>query len=115
MARGIALTPPLCCWIPPPARAGAETSGAERPVLAVLDFNYVDTSGESRDQSAEHSTRLEAFMRAFRQDIAASDTYGMVSAPCRRLPCQVGQCSLSELQHPARGAGAKILLMGGIH
>jgi hypothetical protein len=105
----------VCCWMAPQGPACAETSGAVRPGLAVLDFNYVDTSGEARDQGAEHRNRLDAFMRALRQDIAASEKYRMVTAICRPVPCQVGQSPLTELQDAAREAGAKILLMGGIH
>jgi hypothetical protein len=105
----------VCCWMAAPGPVRAETAGAALPGLAVLDFNYVDTSGEERDQSAEHRSRLDAFMRAFRQDIAASDKYRMVTATCRPVPCQVGQSPLTELQDAAREAGAKILLMGGIH
>lgn len=105
----------VCCWMAPRDIARAETSGAVLPGLAVLDFNYVDTSGESRDQSAEHRSRLEAFMRAFRRDIAAGDKYRMVTAICRPVPCQVGQSPLTELRDAAREAGAKILLVGGIH
>jgi hypothetical protein len=105
----------VCCWMAPFDPARAETSGSVLPGLAVLDFNYVDTSGESRDQSAEHQKRLDAFMLAFRQDIAASEKYRMVTATCRPVPCQVGQSPLPELQDAAREAGAKILLMGGIH
>ena len=103
------------CLTASPYPARAETSGSVLPGLAVLDFNYVDTSGETRDQSAEHQKRLDAFMRALRQDIAASGKYRMVAATCRPVPCEVGQSPLTELQDAARDAGAKILLMGGIH
>src|SRR6478609_2787799 len=105
----------VCCLMASPDRSRAETSGAVLPGLAVLDFNYVDTSGESRDQSAEHQQRLDAFMRALRQDIAASEKNRMVTATCHPVPCQVGQSPLTELQDAARQAGAEILLMGGIH
>jgi NAD(P)-dependent dehydrogenase (short-subunit alcohol dehydrogenase family) len=105
----------VCCWMAPQGPARAEASGSLLPGLAVLDFNYVDTSGESRDQNAEHKKRLDAFMLAFRQDIAASEKYLMVAATCRPVSCQVGQSPLSELQDAARDAGAKILLVGGTH
>jgi Fe-S cluster biogenesis protein NfuA len=81
----------------------------------LLDFNYVDTSGETRDQTAEHQKRLDAFMLALRQDVAASQKYRMVAATCRPTPCEVGRSALTELQDAARQAGAKILLMGGVH
>ncbi len=37
----------------------AETAGI---VIAIVDFNYVDTSGEVLDQTAEHDVRLSIFM-----------------------------------------------------
>jgi hypothetical protein len=96
-------------------RARADTSSTTLPGLALLDFNYVDTSGETRDQTAEHQKRLDAFMLALRQDVAASQKYRMVVATCRPIPCEVGQSALTELQDAARQAGAKILMMGGVH
>jgi hypothetical protein len=38
--------------------ADTETAGAS---IAIVDFNYVDTSGEVRDQRAEHEVRLSVF------------------------------------------------------
>ena len=96
-----------------PARADAGT--AALPGLALLDFNYVDTSGETRDQTAEHQKRLDAFMAALRKDVLASQKYQMVIPTCRPIPCQVGQSALVELQDAARAAGAKFLMMGGVH
>ena len=96
-------------------RARADTGGTALPGLALLDFNYVDTSGETRDQTAEHQKRLDAFMLALRQDVTASQKYRMVVATCRPIACQVGQSALTELQDAAREAGAKILMMGGVH
>jgi hypothetical protein len=95
--------------------ARADAGSTALPGLALLDFNYVDTSGETRDQAAEHQKRLDAFMLALRQDIAASQKYRMVTATCRPIPCEVGQSALTELQDAARQAGAKILMMGGVH
>jgi hypothetical protein len=101
--------------IPSLDHAHADTGSATLPGLVLLDFNYVDTSGETKDQAAEHQKRLDAFMLALRQDIAASQKYRMVTATCRPIPCEVGQSALTELQDAARQAGAKILMMGGVH
>jgi hypothetical protein len=101
--------------IPSLDHAHADTGSAILPGLVLLDFNYVDTSGETKDQAAEHQKRLDAFMLALRQDIAASQKYRMVTATCRPIPCEVGQSALTELQDAARQAGAKILMMGGVH
>jgi hypothetical protein len=101
--------------IPSLDHAHADTGSATLPGLVLLDFNYVDTSGETKDHAAEHQKRLDAFMLALRQDIAASQKYRMVTATCRPIPCEVGQSALTELQDAARQAGAKILMMGGVH
>jgi hypothetical protein len=37
----------------------AETAGI---AIAIVDFNYVDTSGEVLDQRAEHEVQLSIFM-----------------------------------------------------
>ena len=103
-------------WLPSSINlAHAEASSTALPGLALLDFNYVDTSGETRDQTAEHQKRLDAFMIALRQDVLASRKYRMVDPTCRPVSCQVGQSALVELQDAARNAGARILMMGGVH
>jgi hypothetical protein len=43
--------------------------------VTVTDFSYLDTSGELTDQSAVHQARLQAFMTALRQDVAADNRY----------------------------------------
>jgi hypothetical protein len=35
-----------------------------------VDFNYDDTSGEVRDQRAEHEVRLAVFMNALEDDFS---------------------------------------------
>jgi uncharacterized protein DUF2380 len=113
-----ALVPALAIsalFLAPPLDAHADAGSATLPGLALLDFNYVDTSGETRDQTAEHQKRLDTFMLALRQDIATSQKYRMVVPTCRPIPCEVGQSALTELQDAARQAGAKILMMGGVH
>ena len=45
---------------------------SEPPVLAVAEIQYVDTSGEVIDQSADHFRRLREFEASLRADLAAS-------------------------------------------
>ena len=97
------------------AHADATHSEAPGTGIAVIDFDYLDTSGEAKDQTDEHQKRLDAFMGALRQDLAAGGTHKVVSPVCHPDPCRVGRSSLADLQTAARDAGAKILLMGGIH
>jgi hypothetical protein len=81
--------------------------------VAVVDFDYVDTSGEERDQSQEHQARLNDFMAALRRDLAAQGKT-VVTLNCDQAPCSAA-APADVLQRAAREAGARILLVGGIH
>jgi len=78
-----------------------------------VDFNYDDTSGEVRDQRAEHEVRLAVFMNALEDDLAASGKFRVIVPACRPDPCS--RSSGSELLKAAHAAGADFLLVGGIH
>jgi hypothetical protein len=92
--------------------AGAEERGA---AIAVIDFNYIDTSGEERDQRSEHEARLKDFMNALRRDLAVRDKIRSVAPVCRPEPCSLTPSTQGELLGAAREAGADVLLVGGIH
>jgi hypothetical protein len=94
-------------------RAAAETS--DPVAIAVPDFEYVDTSGELRDQRQEHETRLRRFSEALRQDLTRSGRYRIVAAECGSAPCTTAGTQPPELLTQARQAGARLLLIGGIH
>lgn len=83
--------------------------------VAVLDFDYIDTSGEPRDQSAEHARRLQDFMSSLRRDLAQQAGYRVVSLDCGGAPCAVGGTPPAELFDVARKAGAQFILYGGVH
>jgi hypothetical protein len=81
--------------------------------VAVIDFDYVDTSGEERDQRQEHAARLNDFMAALRRDLAAQGKT-IVAPNCDPAPCSAAHPA-DALLRAAREAGARILLIGGIH
>ncbi|MBS7588765.1 DUF2380 domain-containing protein [Ancylobacter defluvii] len=83
-----------------------------RAAVAIVEFQYIDTSGEPRDQKADHRARLQAFMSALRRDIAASEAFRVVSLPCQ--PCVLTDATVSEFTAAAQHAGADLLLVGGI-
>lgn len=97
----------------------AQTRASDAPSgpvpIVVLDLDYVDTSGEVRDQRQEHETRLRRFSDALRSDLARSGKYRIVTAKCGSAPCTTTGSQPSELLAQARDAGARLLLMGGIH
>jgi Protein of unknown function (DUF2380) len=82
--------------------------------IAVIDFEYHDTSHEERDQRQEHDARLKGFMAALKGDLAAQGKI-IVTLPCDPAPCSVARAPADDLLRAAREAGAGILLIGSIH
>ena len=105
----------LCLWLAPSGAMAEESGKQERAAIAVIDFDYVDTSGEERDQSKEHEARLAAFMSALRRDFANSERFRLVSPACTPGPCSLAGPAISDLVVAAREAGADLLLIGGVH
>ena len=66
--------------------AGIARAAAERP-LAVVGFNFVDTSGEAKDQSAAHAARLSAMMETLQSKLAASGRFKIIALACTPEPC----------------------------
>jgi hypothetical protein len=89
--------------------------GARGAAIAVIDFEYVDTSGEPADQAQAHQARLKAFMIGLKDDVAAQGRFRLVSPRCGPDPCSLAGSTLSDLLAAAREVGADILLIGGIH
>ncbi len=83
--------------------------------VAILDFTYADTSGESRDMTADHARWLETLAAGLRTSFARDGGYRIVTPVCRPQPCMVGSTPLDELERAAREAGAKLLVMGAVH
>jgi Protein of unknown function (DUF2380) len=97
------------------ASPAAAADGAPSPVpIAVLDLAYIDTSGEPRDQTQEHAARIRRFSDALRGDLERSGRFRIVTAQCGGAPCSAGG-EPSELVARARAAGAKLLLIAGVH
>src|SRR5262245_21425853 len=97
------------------ASAAVAADGAPSPVpIAVLDLFDLDTSGEPRDQTQEHAARIRRFSDALRNDLERSGKYRIVTAQCGAAPCTAGG-EPAELVARAREAGAKLVLISGIH
>jgi hypothetical protein len=99
----------LTVWAPVRAQ---ERPGPRIPI-AVADFDYADTSGELRNQEAEHQARLRAFASGLRSALDQDARYQTVALACRQPPCTAGRSDGPELVEQARSAGARLLLYGG--
>jgi hypothetical protein len=87
---------------------------AEPITLAVADFDYTATSGETNDQAAAHAARLERFVQSVRGELAGSGSYRIVTLACPDTPCSAGSTDSETLIKAARQSGARLLLYGGI-
>lgn len=97
------------------APAYGEERSAERIPIAIADLDYVDTSGEMRNQQAEHEVRLRAFINALRVDLDGEGHYRTITLECAQPLCTAGSKAGPDLVESARAAGARLLLFGGIH
>ena len=96
-----------------PVRQGQ--AQGEAPVLAVAEIQYVDTSGEVIDQSADHFRRLREFEASLRTDLVASGKVRNVALDCPPNACSVGDINAAQLLDKAQAAGAGYLLISSFH
>jgi Protein of unknown function (DUF2380) len=83
-------------------------------MVAVADFDYVDTSGEVRDQSAEHSARVAAFANLLRENLGSGGDYSVKALECPDHPCTAGRMAADDFAAAARQSGARLIVYGGI-
>ena len=94
--------------------ARADVALTQPVALAVLDLDYVDTSGEPTDQTAAHQRRAADFVSALQRDLVANGQYRIVPMSCGSAPCEPVM-NPAELQKAARAAGARFVVLGGVH
>jgi len=87
----------------------------EAPTFAVAEIQYVDTSGEVIDQSADHLRRLREFEASLRTDLAAGGKVRNVTLDCPAGACSVGDIDADQLLAKAQAAGAAYLLISSFH
>jgi hypothetical protein len=119
MFRSILLTATItafgwtaCASHVPLAQARSDDLGPT--TLAIAHLDYIDTSGEAKDQAAAHREFLDAFRHALQSDLSSSGKYRIVPIGCGARPCTSG-ASTAELQEAAEAAGARLVVTGGIH
>jgi len=85
------------------------------PVLAVAELQYVDTSGEVIDQTADHVRRRREFEASLRSDLVKSGKMRDVGLDCPPNACSVADIDFDRLLGKAQAAGASHLLIGAVH
>jgi hypothetical protein len=92
-----------------------QAQDAAKPVLAVAAFGFVDTSGELRDQTTEHATRLEAVNHTLLEGLGdASSNVEALALDCGENVCTGNISALPQMVQEARTAGARYLLFGQV-
>ena len=84
---------------------------AAGPTIAVPGLDFTDSSGEARDQSAEHAEHLALFAETLRARLAE----GGVTVVVPDCACTPLTTPFAEMAAATRAAGADLLLVGGIH
>jgi hypothetical protein len=82
--------------------------------IAVADFDYVDTSGEVKDQSAEHRSRVAQFAELVRENLGAQGDYRVLPLDCPEHPCTPVSMHPDDFIAAARRSGARLVVYGGI-
>ena len=76
----------------------AQMAVAAAPVpVAVAPFDYMDTSGEPRDQKAPHAARLAEFEHILRDELVASGRFRLAEPAQARLLVTGGVHKMSTL------------------
>jgi hypothetical protein len=80
--------------------------------VAVANFDFLDTSGEPRDQKDVHDRRLTALSDYLRQQLSESGKLGIVDLPCQAAQCTATDPGFATLSEEAKRAGAHFLVIG---
>lgn len=86
----------------------------EGVTAAIIDFVYIDASGELTDQVALHRKRLQTFMTALRADFERDRAFRLLPSSCPPLCATDNGQRPGDLLRAAAKAGAKVLVTGGI-
>lgn len=97
--------------------AGVANADTGTPVTVLIaDFDYDDTSGEVRDQTAAHAQMMKTFIATLRQGLEDDAGYATRSLPCDEADrCTAGAMPTAQLVAHARESDARLLVFGGIH
>ncbi|MEK1888161.1 MAG: DUF2380 domain-containing protein [Phyllobacterium sp.] len=100
----------LCCSLLTSGDGRAETPA----VIASANFDFIDTSGEPRDQSADHQRRLTDLSDYLREQLAEQGKFKLVPLPCQASQCTATDPGYEALSAMARQNGAAFVVIGAV-
>ena len=83
--------------------------------IAVADFDYIDTSGEVKDQRAEHQARMAQFAELLRAKLGADGEFHVMPLECAEPPCTPINMQPEKFVAASRRSNARYVVYGGIH
>lgn len=101
----------VVCALPGAVPGHAQTA----PAIAIVALDYIDTSGEVRNQQADHARRLRVFTESLRGDLSANGKFRVVTLDCPPAGGPTSSTPPDELAAAAGKAGAAYVVFGGIH
>lgn len=63
-------------------------SAQAKTMLAFTTFEFKDTSGEVRDQTADHERRMTAFMTRLKEELGKGDKFELTEVACADPQCR---------------------------
>jgi hypothetical protein len=94
---------------------GSVAAASEPERVAVIDFDYSDSSGEPEDQTAEHAARLVLFRQTLESELGKDVSIATATIPCMANGCTVSTMRAHDLLEESRAAGVDFLVFGGVH
>lgn len=96
------------------ALSGAQAGTGAGPVVAVAEFDSVDTSGESGERAAAHSDLVRTFSGRLQTQLAADGATRVVPLTCGEKECTARSMTPEAFKDLARSMGADIVVYGSI-
>jgi hypothetical protein len=90
-------------------------SARAAPLVVVADFDFVDSSGEARDQTALHAASLRALKADIIDEIGKSGKFGGSALACGQPVCSADSLDQDRIAAAARAQQAKYVVFGGVH
>ena len=105
----------IAAWLAVLMLLGSAAQAQSPAPLAIAAFDFRDTSGEPRDQTAEHAARLKLFDSALREKLIGEARIRIVPLTCRAEPCSARNNGVETLIAHAERGQARFLLIGEFH